>query len=52
MATVEWTGERLNDSFEALRDDIRELRAEVRQVWVTMMGGYAVIVATLIATRL
>ena len=67
---VEWTDERLNDSFEALRSDIRELRqdmrelrsemttmraelhAEIQRVWIVMVGGYATIVAAVIATQL
>ena len=29
-----------------------ELRADIRQLWVTMVGGYVAIVAALIATQL
>ena len=67
MATVEWTDERLNDAFEALRRDIADLKIEIREtraelraemqagfraLWLALVGSYATVVAALIATAL
>ena len=66
MATTEWTDQRLNDSFEALRRDIadltiemREMRAEMnagfRSLWMTMVGANITLmvafVGALVATQ-
>ena len=70
MATVEWTDERLNDAFENLRREVADMRAEmrvgfsdlraevkadIRMLWATMIGGFVAIVTALlgvIATQL
>ncbi len=36
MTTSEWTDARLDDSFQALRSDIREMRAEMREMRADM----------------
>ena len=63
MATVEWTDERLNDAFEALRRDIADLKLEIRQtradlhaemhagfraLWMALVGSYVSLLVAVI----
>jgi hypothetical protein len=50
MATVEWTDERLNDAFEALRRDISDLRIEIRDMRAEMHAGFRALWMALVAS--
>jgi hypothetical protein len=67
MATVDWTDQRLNDAFEALRRDIADLKIEIRQtrselhaemhagyraLWMALLGSYITIVVAIVGTAL
>ena len=62
MEPTAWTDPRLDDAFAQLREEMRDLRREMHaefrsvrgemaQIKFAILGGYAAIVASLIATN-
>jgi hypothetical protein len=50
MATTEWTDERLNDAFDALRGDIADLKIEIRDLRAEMHSGFRTLWIALVSS--